>query len=111
MASQLPPRSGSSQNDSANIYKVAYDEAFKAYTPGTLVTAMMMQHVIETDKVSKVDYLMGDDPYKKTWMSERQERWGIIAYNPRSIGGLFELCREALGRLVKLGLAKWKKLG
>ncbi len=98
-------------NDSANIYKVAYDEAFKAYTPGTLVTAMMMQHVIETDKVSKVDYLMGDDPYKKTWMSERQERWGIIAYNPRSIGGLFELCREALGRLVKLGLAKWKKLG
>ena len=97
-------------NDSANIYKVAYDEAFKAYTPGTLVTAMLMQYVFENDKVTKVDYLMGDDPYKKTWMRERQERWGMIAYNPWSVGGFFELGREVLGRLAKLVLARWKKL-
>jgi CelD/BcsL family acetyltransferase involved in cellulose biosynthesis len=85
----------------AEIYKVAYNEAFKAYAPGTLLTALLMEHVIEVDKVAEVDYLIGDDPYKKTWMSHRRERWGVIAYNPRSLGGLVGWTREALGRLVK----------
>ena len=95
-------------NGSADIYKVAYDENYKAYTPGTLLTAMLMQHVIETDSVTKIDYLQGDDPYKKTWMSERQERWGIIAYNPRSVRGLYGLIREVLGRKLKPWLVKMK---
>lgn len=85
----------------AEIYKVAYDEGFKAYAPGTLLTAMLMEHVIEIDRVSEVDYLIGDDPYKKSWMSDRRERWGVIAYNPRSLGGLAGWGRESLGRLVK----------
>jgi hypothetical protein len=85
----------------AEIYKVAYDEGFKAYAPGTLLTALLMEHVIEIDRVSEVDYLIGDDPYKKSWMSHRRERWGVIAYNPRSLGGLAGWGRESLGRLVK----------
>ncbi|OGA95641.1 MAG: hypothetical protein A3E79_13955 [Burkholderiales bacterium RIFCSPHIGHO2_12_FULL_61_11] len=52
-------------NGKASIYKVSYDEHFKAYTPGTLFTAMLMEHVIEKDKVTEVDCLIGDDPYKK----------------------------------------------
>jgi CelD/BcsL family acetyltransferase involved in cellulose biosynthesis len=85
----------------AEIYKVAYDESFKAYAPGTLLTALLMEHVIEVDKVAEVDYLIGDDPYKKTWMSHRRERWGVVAYNPRSLGGLVGWALEALGRRVK----------
>jgi CelD/BcsL family acetyltransferase involved in cellulose biosynthesis len=85
----------------AEIYKVAYDEGFKAYAPGTLLTALLMEHVIEIDKVAEVDYLIGDDPYKKTWMSHRRERWGVIAYNPRSLSGLAGWGREALGRRFK----------
>jgi CelD/BcsL family acetyltransferase involved in cellulose biosynthesis len=85
----------------AEIYKVAYDEGYKAYAPGTLLTALLMEHVIEVDKVAEVDYLIGDDPYKKTWMSHRRERWGVIAYNPRSLAGLAGWTREALARLVK----------
>jgi CelD/BcsL family acetyltransferase involved in cellulose biosynthesis len=85
----------------AEIYKVAYDEGYKAYAPGTLLTALLMEHVIEVDKVAEVDYLIGDDPYKKTWMSDRRERWGVIAYNPRSLGGLAGWVREVIGRRVK----------
>jgi CelD/BcsL family acetyltransferase involved in cellulose biosynthesis len=66
-----------------------------------LLTALLMEHVIEVDKVAEVDYLIGDDPYKKTWMSHRRERWGVIAYNPRSLAGLAGWTREALARLVK----------
>nr|WP_316639071.1 GNAT family N-acetyltransferase [uncultured Roseateles sp.] len=94
----------------ADIYKVAYDEAYKAYSPGTLLTAMLMQHVMEVDKVSEVDYLIGDDPYKQTWMSDRRERWGIIAYNPRSPRGLVSLVREVLWRSLKPIVARLRKL-
>ena len=91
----------------AEIYKLAYDEAFKSYAAGTLLSAMLMQHVLEVDQVREVDYLIGDDSYKKAWVSHRRERWGIIAYNPRSIRGLAGLGREVLGRWAKPWIAKF----
>jgi len=85
----------------ASIYKLAYDEAFKAYGSGTLLTAMLMAHVIEKDHVAEIDYLIGDDPYKKTWMSLRRERWGLVAYNPKSILGIVGMSKEVFGRTLK----------
>jgi len=81
----------------AHIYKVAYDEAFKAIAPGTLVTALLLEEAIERDRVAEVDYLIGDDAYKKTWMSHRRERFGLIAYDPATARGLLGLSRQALG--------------
>lgn len=83
----------------ASIFKLAYDEAFAAYGTGTLLTARLMEHAMDHDKVSEVDYLIGDDPYKQSWMSHRRERWGIVAYNPRTVIGLLLLLRETLGHL------------
>ncbi len=94
-------------NGKAEIYKVAYDEKYKAYSPGTLLTAKLIKHVIEVDGVREVDYLIGDDAYKKNWMSDRRERWGLIAYNPRTPGGLLGLCREQLGRYIKRATSRW----
>lgn len=88
-------------NGKADIYKLAYDSNDKMYSPGTLLTSMLMQHAFEVDRVSEVDYLVGDDPYKKLWMSHRRERWGIVAYNPRTLMGALGLIREVLGRFVK----------
>lgn len=85
----------------ASIYKLAYDEAYKVHGAGTVLTAMLMEHVIEKDAVDEVDYLTGDDPYKKAWMSGRRERWGIIAYNPKTLGGILGGSKEIFGRLLK----------
>lgn len=85
----------------ANIYKLAYHEDFKSYAPGTLLTALLMQHAIEQDHVREIDYLIGDDAYKKAWVSQRRERWGIVAYNPRKLAGLIGAARESLGRTAK----------
>lgn len=82
----------------ASIYKLAYDEAHSAYAPGTLLTAHLMAHVIDRDSVREVDYLTGDDPYKRSWMSHRRERWGIVAYNASSLKGLWHLLIEIAGR-------------
>ena len=85
----------------ASIFKLAYHEDFKRYSAGTILTARLMEHVIDVDRVREVDYLIGDDPYKASWMTHRRERWGIIAYNPRSVFGAVGAAREYLGRLMK----------
>lgn len=93
-------------NGKANIYKLAYDENFKAYAPGTLLTAMLMERAIDLERVDEIDYLIGDEPYKAAWMSDRRERWGIVAYNPKTVGGLVSLSRETLGRALKPKIAR-----
>ncbi len=88
-------------NGKASIYKVAYDEAYKQYAPGTLVTGLLMEHVLNQDGVAEVDYLIGDDKYKQTWMSHRRERWGILAFNPLNLRGLYGMTREVAGRSMR----------
>ncbi|MBV5310713.1 GNAT family N-acetyltransferase [Chromatium okenii] len=78
----------------AAIYKLAYDARFEHYSVGTLLTDHLMRHVIEVDQVKEIDYLIGDDPYKRDWMTHRRERWGLIAYNPRTISGLFGAMKQ-----------------
>ena len=85
----------------AEIYKLAHDESYKQYSPGTLLTALMMQEAMDVDRVCEIDYLIGDDPYKKDWMDQRRERWGVVAYNPRSAAGVVGLCRESIGRMLR----------
>lgn len=87
--------------DKASIYKVAYHGAFASYSPGTVLTGHLMQYVIEQDHVKEVDFLIGDDKYKQIWMSNRRERWGIVAYNPRTIIGLALFAKEVLWRMTK----------
>jgi CelD/BcsL family acetyltransferase involved in cellulose biosynthesis len=83
----------------AVIYKLAHDEDVARLSVGTVLTAFLMAHVLDVDQVREVDYLIGDDVYKKDWMSHRRERWGIVAYNPRSPAGLAGLGIQVLGNL------------
>lgn len=97
------------QNRSALIYKLAYDEQFEELSVGTILTAALMKHVIDVDKVVEVDYLTGDDAYKKNWMSHRRERWGILAMNPRTPLGALAIVRHVGGRAIKRALTSMSR--
>jgi len=89
------------QNGVALIYKLAYDERFRDLSLGSILTTAMMRRVIDVDRVREVDYLTGDDDYKKDWMSGRRERWGILAMNPRTWRGAAAIARHVAGRAIK----------
>ena len=87
----------------ATIFKLAYDEEFKKLSAGSVLTVKILDHVLANGQIVEVDYGRGDDAYKKQWLSERRERRGIIAFNPRTLQG-------ALGALRHVGVARVKKL-
>ncbi|TAN76307.1 MAG: GNAT family N-acetyltransferase, partial [Gallionella sp.] len=91
----------------AAIYKLTYEEKFAHLSAGTVLTAHLMRHALDEDKVQEVDYLIGDDAYKKDWMSHRRERWGIVAYNSRTLGGVAGMANEISRRSAS---AVWRHL-
>jgi hypothetical protein len=88
-------------NGHASIFKLAYRPEHAKLSPGTLLTAAMMKHVIDIDQVKEVDYLTGDDAYKRSWMTHRRERWGLVSYDPATAGGAWLLARELAARSLK----------
>ncbi len=80
-------------DNTASIYKLAYDEAYKSLSIGSILTATLMRHVIDVDKVASVDYLSGDDAYKREWMSHRRERWGMTVFNIRTLNGFYAMLK------------------
>lgn len=85
-------------HDKASIFKLVYDQAWQQYSPGSILTHYLMQQVIDSDKVSEIDFLTGNDAYKQDWMSERRKRWTLYAINPpkpkRGLARLIEWCRR-----------------
>jgi hypothetical protein len=85
----------------ASIYKLGQDQRYDEFSSGSILTAKLMEHVLEVDKVQEVDFGSGDDPYKKNWLPQRRERWGILAMNPRSVAGCVGIIRNIAGRAAK----------
>lgn len=89
----------------ANIFKLAYVPGHERLSVGSVLTAFLMRHAMEFDGVHEIDYLSGDDNYKKDWMSHRRERLGLVAFDPRRVRGLLAGARHFAGRLKR---AMWR---
>ena len=85
----------------ASIFKLAYDAEFTNLSVGSALTTTLMQHAIDVDKVAVVDYLCGDDPYKRDWMSARRERVGMRAVRRFSWPGAVSAMTNVARRMRK----------
>jgi hypothetical protein len=83
----------------ATVLKLAHDEAFNTYSPGTVLTALMVRHLLDQEHVTRIDFGRGDDPYKRGWAAERQQYIGILLVSPWRISGLLALLRHVVGRV------------
>ena len=82
----------------ATVLKLAHDQELDRLSPGSVLLAHMIRHVIEKDAAREIDFGRGDDPYKRHWAVQRHQRIGLIAANPRSLVGLGVLARQLAGR-------------
>jgi hypothetical protein len=82
----------------ATVLKLAHDQEFDRFSPGTVLLAHMIRHVIEEDGAKEIDFGRGDDAYKRQWATLRRQRIGLIVANPRSIIGLGVLAKQFVGR-------------
>lgn len=71
----------------ASIFKLVYDQAWKQYSPGSILIAYLIRHVIEIDRVDEIDFLTGNDAYKQDWMIERRQRNTWSFFRPRPAEG------------------------
>jgi hypothetical protein len=82
-AAQLWLKSGSK----AIIYKLAYDEKFKDFSVGSILTRDLLEFVLSRDRLTELDYGVGSEPYKRDWMDRTRRIVGIQANNRRTVLG------------------------
>ncbi len=84
----------------ASVLKLAHDEAARARSPGTVLTAAIIRGLLDRERVTELDFGRGDDAYKSLWAGQRRPRIGVVLVNPRRPAGLLVLGRHVLGRHV-----------
>ena len=65
------------ENGTAFIHKLAHLDEARPLSSGTVLTAALMEHAIDRDRVTEVDFGTGDDPYKRDWMDEVRVRYRL----------------------------------
>lgn len=85
----------------ASIFRLAYDEAWRRYSPGSILTSFLTQYVIDVDEVEEIDFLTGNDAYKQDWMSERRQCFALSCVKIAKPAGRFERFVESVKLILK----------
>ena len=85
----------------ATVPKLFHLESERAASPGTVLTAMMLRHLMTEDRVRVLDFGRGDDAYKAHWVSDRVQLIGLVLADPRHPAGLAALARQQAGALIR----------
>lgn len=85
----------------AHCARLAYDEGYKKLAVGVVLTNFMIAHLLDRDHVGRLDYGYGRDEYKRGWMKDAREYFGIIAFNPSTWRGRAYGLRHVQGRRLK----------
>jgi len=89
------------ENGIATIHKLAHRENAKAGSPGSLLSHAMFHSAIAVDCVRRIDFGLGDEPYKADWVDTPRPVWRSDLYRPASVRGLLGIARETASRLAR----------
>lgn len=83
------------------IHKLAHLPEAEPLSPGTTLTAALMEQVIDHDRVAEVDFGTGNDRYKADWMDQVRQRFRLICLRRQVPGNWPELARANLRTIVQ----------
>jgi hypothetical protein len=89
------------ENGTALIHQLAYREDAKDMSPGTQLSFELFKHVLDKDRVHRVDFGIGNDAYKREWMTECEPLYTLTAYNPRRLSGCWGLFKVGGRKLLR----------
>jgi len=87
----------------AFIHKLAHIEDARALSPGTTLTAALLERVIDGDRVELVDFGTGNDAYKRNWMEQVRPRFRIEAFRAKGPVTWPAIARKVLHRVAAGG--------
>ncbi|WP_019029192.1 GNAT family N-acetyltransferase [Colwellia piezophila] len=94
----------------ASIFKLAYRPKYQQYSVGSILSLALSEFVISQDHVSRIEFGMGAEPYKKEWLNATRVRSSYQIFNAQSISGKLAILRNiVLPRLVRLFTRKNSK--
>ncbi|MCJ8322132.1 MAG: GNAT family N-acetyltransferase [Colwellia sp.] len=75
------------QGESASIFKLAYSTKYQEFSVGSILSLALSKHVIDEDKVTVIEFGMGNERYKKDWMTQQRHRIVYQVFNHRTLRG------------------------
>jgi len=87
------------QDGTGHLLKLAHADSHHALSPGTVLMAHAIQHLMLHDSISDLDFGRGDDPYKSLWTTCRRQRVGLLLTNPKTIRGMAAIALHAAGHM------------
>ena len=87
-------------NKQATFAKSAYDPKYSDYSVSSILLLHVIEHVITTDQVQQISFGVFDDPYKKSWCKQRNELWGVVAFNTKTFWGKIGFVCFSLKRII-----------
>lgn len=64
------------------ILKIAYNETFSSYSPGTKLFEKMIQHAFDSDEISEIDCL-SEYPWNRNWQMQTRPYYDLSIYPTR----------------------------
>ncbi|MEN3974093.1 GNAT family N-acetyltransferase [Emcibacter sp. SYSU 3D8] len=89
-------------NGRATIYKLAHDRLYHTRSVGSALTLRMFQEILDGDHPGRIDFGLGEEPFKADWTPDSAPRIGWLAFNPLTPRGAAAAARHKAGRLFRL---------
>jgi hypothetical protein len=83
----------------ATVLKLSHVEAERQASPGTVLTALMIERLFDRDGIRALDFGRGDDPYKQLWVATPRRRIGLVLASPLHPAGLAAMLRQGAGAM------------
>ncbi|MDB5368322.1 MAG: hypothetical protein JWM77_4249 [Rhodospirillales bacterium] len=88
-------------DDKASVLKLAHDKAYDEMSPGTVLTALSLERLLDDDQVREIDFGRGDHSYKRLWARQRRSFLGVETARWTRPTEAIRIVRHAAGALVR----------
>ncbi|KGJ95949.1 GNAT family N-acetyltransferase [Thalassotalea sp. ND16A] len=75
------------QNNTASIFKLAYSDLYRQFSVGSILTMHLSQQLIGEDGITKIEFGMGNEEYKKDWLNKHQQLLSFQVFNQSTLRG------------------------